>query len=111
RYGSLLTLDKLKEFDMLNHRRAFMDKFMYDGKLFSEDSMRDREPYLHHDFVGKFQDQIGRRMSRPGEKWSKTLLKRVKEALLMENIWMEQQQLGVDEMDRVGNERREEQKE
>ncbi|GJZ12180.1 pyrophosphate--fructose 6-phosphate 1-phosphotransferase subunit alpha [Tanacetum coccineum] len=97
RYGSLLTLDELKEFDMLsndykinwhlnhlsvinptfedlksrsakikNHRRAFMDKLMYDGKFFFEDSMRDREPYLHHEFVGKFQDQIGRRMSRPG---------------------------------------------
>ncbi|GKC49082.1 pyrophosphate--fructose 6-phosphate 1-phosphotransferase subunit alpha [Tanacetum coccineum] len=83
RYGSLLTLDELKDFDMLsddykinwhlnhlsvinptsedlksrsakikNHRRVFMDKLMYDGKFFSEDSMGDREPYLHHEFVG-----------------------------------------------------------
>ncbi|GJZ85347.1 vacuolar protein sorting-associated protein 54, chloroplastic isoform X1, partial [Tanacetum coccineum] len=95
-YGSLLTLNELKEFDMLsddyeinwhlrsvinptskdlksrsakvkNRRRAFMDKLMYGGKFFSGDSMRDREPYLHHKFVGKFQDQSGRRMYRPGE--------------------------------------------
>ncbi|GJY95282.1 coiled-coil domain-containing protein 97 [Tanacetum coccineum] len=113
RYGSLLTLDELKEFDMLsddyeinwhlrsvinptsedlksrsakvkNRRRAFMDKLMNGGKLFSEDSMRDREPYLHHE---------------------------AEEALLMEKIRMEQQRLGVDEMDWVGNERREEEQE
>nr|GEV82757.1 coiled-coil domain-containing protein 97 [Tanacetum cinerariifolium] len=143
RYGSLLTLEELKEFDMLsddyeinwhlshlrsvinptsedlksrsakvkNRRRAFMDKLMYDGKFFSEDSMRDREPYLHHEFVGKYQDQSGRRMSRPGEKWSETLLRRAEEALLMEKIRMEQQRLGVDERDWVGNERQEEQEE
>ncbi|GJU26148.1 phosphoglycerate kinase, cytosolic [Tanacetum coccineum] len=136
RYGSL---DELKEFDILsddyeinwhlrsvinptsedlksrsakvkNHRSAFMDKLMYGGKFFSEDSMRDREPYLHHEFVGKFQDQSGRRMYRPGEKWSETL-RRTEEALLMEKIQMEQQRLGVDEMDWVGNERLEEEQE
>ncbi|GKB39931.1 RNA-directed DNA polymerase, eukaryota [Tanacetum coccineum] len=94
-----------------NRRRAFMYKLMYDGKLFSEDLMRDREPYLHHEFVGKFQDQSGRRMSRHREKWSETLLRRAEEALLMEKIHMEQQRLGVDEMDWVGNDRREEEQE
>ncbi|XP_071689385.1 uncharacterized protein [Rutidosis leptorrhynchoides] len=136
RYGSLLTLEELKEFDILsddyeinwhlnhlrslinptsedlksrsakvkNRRRAYMDKLTHDGKFFSEDAMRDREPYLHHEFVGKFQDQSGRRMSRPGEKWSETLLRRAEEALLMEKIRSEQQRLGVDERDWVGNE-------
>ncbi|GJY01892.1 coiled-coil domain-containing protein 97 [Tanacetum coccineum] len=140
RYGSLLTLYELKEFDMLsddyeinwhlnhlrsvinptsedlksrstkvkNRRRAFMYKLMYDGKLFSEDLMRDREPYLHHEFVGKFQDQSGRRMSRHREKWSEMLLRRAKEALLMEKIHMEQQRLGVDEMEREEEQEEEE---
>nr|GFB75495.1 hypothetical protein [Tanacetum cinerariifolium] len=90
-----------------NRRRAFMDKLMYGGKFFFEDSIRDREPYLHHEFVGKFQDQSGMRMSRPGEKWPETLFRRAEEALLMEKIWMEQQRLGVDEMDWVGNEKQE----
>lgn len=88
-----------------------MDKLMFDGKFFSEDSMRDREPYLHHEFVGKFQDQSGRRMSRPGERWSETLLRRAEEALLMEKIRSEQQRLGVDERDWVGNERQQEEQE
>nr|GEY93110.1 hypothetical protein [Tanacetum cinerariifolium] len=99
-YGSLLTLDELKEFDMpsddyeinwhlrsvinptskdlksrsakvKNRRRAFMNKLMNGGKLFSKDSIRDREPYLHHEFVGKFHDQSGRQMYRPVEKWNK----------------------------------------
>ncbi|GKB04119.1 coiled-coil domain-containing protein 97 [Tanacetum coccineum] len=140
RYGSLLTLYELKEFDMLtddyeinwqlnhlrsvinptsedlklrsvkvkNRRRAFMYKLMYDEKLFSEDLMKYREPYLHHEFVEKFHDQSGRRMSRHREKWSETLLRRAEEALLIEKIRMEQQRLGVDEMDWVGNDRREE---
>lgn len=143
RYGSLLTSEELKEFDILsddyeinwhlnhlrslisptsedlksrsakvkNRRRAYMDKLMFDGKFFSEDSMRDREPYLHHEFVGKFQDQSGRRMSRPGERWSETLLRRAEEALLMEKIRSEQQRLGVDERDWVGNERQQEEQE
>ncbi|KAL8263716.1 hypothetical protein R6Q59_021846 [Mikania micrantha] len=143
RYGSLLTLEELKEFDILsgdyeinwhlnhlrslinptsedlksrfakvkNRRRAFMDKLMFDGKFFSEDSMRDREPYLHHEFVGKFQDQSGRQMSRPGERWSETLLRRAEEAFLVEKIRQEQQRLGVDERDWAGNERQEEEEE
>nr|GEY16438.1 hypothetical protein [Tanacetum cinerariifolium] len=40
-----------------------------------------------------------------------TLLRRSEEALLMEKIRMDQQRLGVDEMDWVGNERREEEQE
>ncbi|XP_076894567.1 uncharacterized protein LOC143546895 [Bidens hawaiensis] len=143
RYGSLLTLEELKEFDAvsdnyeinwhLNHlrtlinptsedlksrsakvknrRRAFMDKLMYDGKFFSEDSMRDREPYLHHEFVGKFQDQTGRQMSRPGERWSETLLRRAEEAVLVDKIRREQQRLGVDEREWVGNEPQQEEEE
>lgn len=143
RYGSLLTLEELKEFDTLsddyeinwhlnhlrslinptsedlksrsakikNRRRAYMDKLMFDGKFFSEDAMRDREPYLHHEFVGKFQDQSGRRMARPGERWSETLIRRAEEALLVEKIRREQQRLGVDEREWVGNERQQEEQE
>nr|GEW08613.1 hypothetical protein [Tanacetum cinerariifolium] len=65
-----------------NRRRAFMDKLMNDGKLLSKDSIRDREPYLHHEF-----------------------------ALLMEKIQMEQQRLGVDEMYWVGYKRYKEEQE
>lgn len=88
-----------------------MDKLMFDGKFFSEDAMRDREPYLHHEFVGKFQDQSGRRMARPGERWSETLIRRAEEALLVEKIRREQQRLGVDEREWVGNERQQEEQE
>ncbi|GKG30019.1 hypothetical protein Tco_0419917, partial [Tanacetum coccineum] len=42
---------------------------------------------------------------------NETLLRRAEEALLMEKIRMEQQILSVDEMDWVGNERREEEEE
>ncbi|XP_024961448.1 coiled-coil domain-containing protein 97 [Cynara cardunculus var. scolymus] len=143
RYGSLLTLEELKEFDVLrdnyeinwhlnhlrslisptsedlklrsakvkNRRRAYMDKLMFDGKFFSEDAMRDREPYLHHEFLGKFQDPSGRRMARPGERWSETLLRRAEEGVLVEKIRREQQRLGVDEREWVGNERVQEEQE
>nr|XP_043630975.1 coiled-coil domain-containing protein 97 [Erigeron canadensis] len=143
RYGSLLTLEELKEFDILsddyeinwhlnhlrslisptledvktrsakvkNRRRAYMDRLMFDGNFFSEDAMRDREPYLHHEFVGKFQDQSERRMSRPGERWSETLLRRADDDLLVEKIRSEQQRLGVDEREWVGNERKSDEEE
>ncbi|KAJ4827150.1 hypothetical protein Tsubulata_044530 [Turnera subulata] len=68
-----------------NRRLAYLDKLIRDGKYFSEEEMRDREPYLHHEFVGKFQDQSARRMARPGERWSETLLRRAEEALLLSN--------------------------
>nr|GEY29170.1 hypothetical protein [Tanacetum cinerariifolium] len=60
---------KFRSVKVKNRRCTFMDKLMNGGKLFFEDSMRDREPYLHHEFVGKFQDQSGRHMYRLVEKW------------------------------------------
>ncbi|KAI3453441.1 hypothetical protein Pfo_010104 [Paulownia fortunei] len=88
-----------------NRRLAYMDKLMLDGHYFSEDAMREREPYLHHEYVGKFQDPSGRSMARPGERWSETLLRRSEEAILVEKIRGEQQRLGVAQSDWVGNER------
>uniref|UniRef100_A0A7N1A562 CCD97-like C-terminal domain-containing protein n=1 Tax=Kalanchoe fedtschenkoi TaxID=63787 RepID=A0A7N1A562_KALFE len=88
-----------------NRRRAFMDKLIYDGQYFSEDAMREREPYLHYEYIGKFQDMTGRRMARPGERWSDTLMRRSEEAMLIAKIRSEQQRLGVAEKDWVGNER------
>ncbi|KAL5551281.1 hypothetical protein UlMin_001457 [Ulmus minor] len=143
RYGSKLTTDELREFDVLkdnyeinwhlnhlrsimnptsdelrsksvtvkNRRRAYMDKLVYDGQYFSEDAMREREPYLHHEYLGKFQDPCGRSMARPGERWSETLLRRSEEAILVAKIRGEQQRLGVAESDWVGNERMQEEEE
>ncbi|CAL5436661.1 unnamed protein product [Camellia sinensis] len=88
-----------------NRRRAYMDRLICDGKYFSEDAMREREPYLHHEYVGKFQDPSGRRMARPGERWSETLMRRSEEAILVEKIRREQQRLGVAQRDWVGNEK------
>ncbi|KAK2967736.1 hypothetical protein RJ640_012962, partial [Escallonia rubra] len=88
-----------------NRRRAYMDKLVCGGEYFSEDSMREREPYLHHEYVGQFQDLSGRRMARPGERWSDTLMRRVDERILVEKIRGEQERLGVAERDWVGNER------
>lgn len=137
RYGSKLTCDELREFDVLkddyeiswhvkhlrsllsptsdelksravqvkNRRRAYLNKLIFDGHYFSEDSMREREPYLHHEYVGKFQDPSGRSMARPGERWSDTLLRRSEEAILVAKIRGEQQRLGVAESDWVGSER------
>lgn len=82
-----------------------MDKLVSDGQYFSEDSMREREPYLHHELLGKFQDPSGRSMARPGERWSETLMRRSEEAMLVEKIRGEQQRLGVAEKDWVGSER------
>ncbi|PKI38136.1 hypothetical protein CRG98_041501, partial [Punica granatum] len=88
-----------------NRRRAYLNKLMHDGQYFSEDAMREREPYLHHEYVGKFQDPSSRSMARPGEKWSETLIRRSEEAFLVSEIRREQQRLGVAERDWVGNER------
>ncbi|CAM8882962.1 unnamed protein product [Rhodiola kirilowii] len=96
---------RLRSVKVKNRRRAFMDKLMYDGKYFSEDAMREREPYLHYEYVGKFQDMSGRRMARPGERWSDTLMRRTEEAIIVAKIREEQQRLGVAEKDWVGNER------
>ncbi|CAM8880630.1 unnamed protein product [Rhodiola kirilowii] len=96
---------RLRSVRVKNRRRAFMDKLMYDGKYFSEDAMREREPYLHYEYVGKFQDMTGRRMARPGERWSDTLMRRTEEAIIVAKIRGEQQRLGVAEKDWVGNER------
>lgn len=87
-----------------NRRRAYLDKLICDGQYFSEDAMREREPYLHHEYVGKFQDPIGRSMARPGERWSETLMRRCEEARLVAEIREEQQRLGVAPRDWVGNE-------
>ncbi|KAK1367718.1 coiled-coil domain-containing protein 97 [Heracleum sosnowskyi] len=87
-----------------NRRRAYMDKLIYDGQYFSEDAMREREPYLHHEYVGQYQDLSGRRMARPGERWSDTLMRRVDEGILVAKIRREQQRLGVPQKDWVGSE-------
>lgn len=88
-----------------NRRRAYMDKLIGDGHYFSEDAMREREPYLHHEYLGQFQDPSGRRMARPGERWSETLMRRAEERILVEKIRTEQQRLGVAERDWVVYER------
>ncbi|WJX94822.1 hypothetical protein P8452_76202 [Trifolium repens] len=87
-----------------NRRRAYLDRLMIGGQYFSEDSMRDREPYLHHEYVGKFQDRVGRSMARPGERWSDTLLRRCEEAAIVAKIRGEQQRIGVPQRDWIGNE-------
>ncbi|KAL5750777.1 hypothetical protein ACOSP7_025380 [Xanthoceras sorbifolium] len=88
-----------------NRRLAYLNKLIGDGHYFSEDAMREREPYLHHEYVGKFQDLSERSMARPGERWSETLIRRAEEAILVAKIREEQQRLGVDEREWVGNER------
>ena len=66
--------------------------------------MREREPYLHHEYLGRFQDLSGRSMARPGERWSETLMRRCEEARLVAKIREQQQRLGVSQKDWVGNE-------
>uniref|UniRef100_A0A803R5J9 CCD97-like C-terminal domain-containing protein n=1 Tax=Cannabis sativa TaxID=3483 RepID=A0A803R5J9_CANSA len=82
------TSDELrsKSVTVKNRRRAYLNKLICDGHYFSEDSMREREPYLHHEYLGKFQDLSGRSMARPGERWSETLLRRAEEAILVAKI-------------------------
>ena len=94
-----------------NRRLAYLNKLVSEGQYFSEDAMRDREPYLHHEYVGKFQDSMSRNMARPGERWSETLMRRAEEAALVSRIREEQQRLGVTECDWVGNEKMEESEE
>ncbi|XP_028754790.1 coiled-coil domain-containing protein 97-like isoform X1 [Neltuma alba] len=96
---------RMRSVPVKNRRRAYLDKLMCDGDYFSEDAMREREPYLHHEYVGRFQDQSGRGMARPGERWSETLMRRSEEAFLVAKIRGEQQRLGVAERDWIGNER------
>lgn len=93
---------KSRSVKIKNRRRAYLDKLISDGQYFSEDAMREREPYLHHEYVGKFQDPSGRSMARPGERWSETLMRRAEEATLVKKIRDEQQRRGVAQSDWVG---------
>ncbi|KAJ8543517.1 hypothetical protein K7X08_006040 [Anisodus acutangulus] len=93
---------KSRSVKIKNRRRAYLDKLISDGQYFSEDAMREREPYLHHEYVGKFQDPSGRSMARPGERWSETLMRRSEEATLVKKIRDEQQRRGVARSDWVG---------
>ncbi|KAJ4776669.1 Coiled-coil domain-containing protein 97 [Rhynchospora pubera] len=140
RYGSVLTSEELRQFEPLctdyevgwhlkrlrkpvdlpqvisatvkNRRRAYMEKLLLEGEYFSEEAMREREPYLHHEYVGRWQDPSGRMMSRPGEKWSETLLRRCDEVVLVGKIRGEQMRRGVDRKEWVGvNEEEEEEEE
>ncbi|GKB63563.1 coiled-coil domain-containing protein 97, partial [Tanacetum coccineum] len=108
RYGSLLTLDELKEFDMLNDNYEIIWHLNHLRSVINPtyEDLKSRSAKVKN--VDAHSYQSGRRMSRHGEKWSETLLRRAEKALLMERIRMEQQRLGVDEMDWVGNDRREE---
>ncbi|KAG8634252.1 hypothetical protein MANES_17G024600v8 [Manihot esculenta] len=100
------TSDELKSrsVKVKNRRLAYLNRLIHDGTYFSEEAMREREPYLHHEFVGKFQDPSARGMARRGERWSETLMRRSEEAILVSKIRAEQQRLGVAERDWVGNE-------
>ena len=102
---------RMRSVTVKNRRRAYLDKLVCQGHYFSEEAMREREPYLHHEYVGRFQDQSGRRMARPGERWSETLMRRCEEAALVAKIRGEQQRMGVPERDWVGNERFQEEEE
>lgn len=94
-----------------NRRLAYLNRLIHDGHYFSEDAMREREPYLHHEYVGKFRDLSERDMARPGERWSETLMRRSEEAVLIAKIREEQQRLGVAEREWIGNERNQQQEE
>uniref|UniRef100_A0A0D9WLK8 CCD97-like C-terminal domain-containing protein n=1 Tax=Leersia perrieri TaxID=77586 RepID=A0A0D9WLK8_9ORYZ len=128
RYGESLTPSELAAFDPLaadyevgwhlrrlrsaasppgasrvrNRRRAYLDRLVREGDYFSEEAMREREPYLHHEYLGRFQDPIGRAMARPGERWSETLMRRAEEAVIVEKIRGEQIRRGVDPSEWVG---------
>lgn len=79
-----------------------MEKLVEGGEYFSEEAMRERESYLHYEILGRFQDPMGRVMSRPGERWSETLLRRCEEAEITEKIRGEQKRRGVDRREWVG---------
>ncbi|KAJ6851135.1 coiled-coil domain-containing protein 97 [Iris pallida] len=128
RYGSHLTPDELLPFRSLPHRsyeltfhlsrlegrgspssatvknrrRAWIAEREREGEYFSEEAMREREPWMHYDMVGRFQDPAGRGMPRPGERWSETLMRRWEEAELVERIRGEQERLGIERKDWVG---------
>ncbi|XP_039806244.1 coiled-coil domain-containing protein 97-like isoform X2 [Panicum virgatum] len=130
RYGSALSAGELAAFDALspdyevdwhlrrlraaaagapppaarvrNRRRAYLDRLVREGDYFSEEAMREREPYLHHEYLGRFQDPLGRAMARPGERWSETLMRRAEEAVIVEKIRGEQIRRGVDPREWVG---------
>jgi hypothetical protein len=130
RYGAALSSDELAAFDALspdyevdwhlrrlraaaagapppasrvrNRRRAYLDRLVREGDYFSEEAMREREPYLHHEYLGRFQDPLGRAMARPGERWSETLMRRAEEAVIVEKIRGEQIRRGVDPSQWVG---------
>ncbi|XP_078438250.1 coiled-coil protein [Wolffia australiana] len=91
-----------------NRRRAYLERLVKGGVYFSEEAMREREPYLHHEYIGRFQDLGGRETSRPGKRWSETLMRRSEETIIMAKIRAEQQRLGVARKDWVGNEYQEE---
>lgn len=95
--------ERIRTVMVKNRRRAFMDELIRGGKYFSEDAMREREPYLHHEYVGRFQDQMGRGMARPGERWSETLMRQAEEAVLIQKIRGEQQRMGISREDWVGD--------
>ncbi|CDY28979.1 BnaA02g24970D [Brassica napus] len=80
-----------------NRRLAYLNKLVSEGQYFSEDAMRDREPYLHHEYVGKFQDSMGRNMARPGERWSETLMRRAEEAALESEEESEQEEVETED--------------
>uniref|UniRef100_M8BNC1 CCD97-like C-terminal domain-containing protein n=1 Tax=Aegilops tauschii TaxID=37682 RepID=M8BNC1_AEGTA len=85
-----------------NRRRAYLHRLVTQGDYFSEEAMREREPYLHHEYLGRFQDPLGRAMVRPGEKFSETLMRRAEEAVIVEKIRGEQMRRGVDPSEWVG---------
>ncbi|CDY09509.1 BnaC02g20510D [Brassica napus] len=80
-----------------NRRLAYLNKLVSEGQYFSEDDIRDREPYLHHEYVGKFQDSMSRNMARPGERWSETLMRRAEEAALESEEESEQEEVETEE--------------
>lgn len=94
--------ERIRTVTVKNRRRAFMDELIRGGEYFSEDAMREREPYLHHEYVGRFQDQMSRGMARPGERWSDTLMRQAEEAVLIQKIRGEQQRMGISREDWVG---------
>ncbi|KAH9331009.1 hypothetical protein KI387_003117 [Taxus chinensis] len=80
-----------------NRRLAYMNRLIDDGQYFSEDAMRSRAPFLHHEYVGKYQDPTIRGFSRPGERWSETLMRQSEEAMIVAKIKEEQERLGIKE--------------
>lgn len=94
-----------------NRRLAYMERLIHDGQYFSEDAMRERAPLLHHEYVGKFQDPSSRGFSRPGERWSETLMRQSEEARIVQQIKEEQERLGIQEEETDKEEEEEEEEE